>query len=97
MPAASGPLGALGQSATTDPNIAVDPDLIVLAAPLWVEIGESGRSVIARDTGSAIKGAQCADVFRGTGVVAGDCAGRMRDSGRWVTLLPPDRAARSLV
>ena len=44
--------------------------------------------MIAQDTGSAIKGAQRADIFFGTGAAAGRAAGRVRDPGRMVVLLP---------
>jgi membrane-bound lytic murein transglycosylase A len=50
------------------------------------------RLMVAQDTGSAIKGAQRADVFVGTGIAAGRTAGRMRDPGRMVVLLPIQRA-----
>jgi membrane-bound lytic murein transglycosylase A len=48
--------------------------------------------MIAQDTGSAIKGAQRADIFYGTGDEAGQAAGRLRDPGRMVVLLPIQRA-----
>ena len=48
--------------------------------------------MVAQDTGSAIKGAQRADIFFGTGPAAGLRAGRVRDGGRLVVLLPIQRA-----
>ena len=48
--------------------------------------------MIAQDTGSAIKGAQRADIFFGTGDAAGRAAGRVRDPGRMVVLLPIQQA-----
>jgi membrane-bound lytic murein transglycosylase A len=48
--------------------------------------------MIAQDTGSAIKGAQRADIFYGTGDAAGDIAGRIKDPGRLVVLLPIETA-----
>ncbi|MGB1033852.1 MAG: 3D domain-containing protein, partial [Primorskyibacter sp.] len=75
--------------------IAVDPAFVPLGAPVWVEKGGAEplhRLMIAQDTGSAIKGAQRADVFMGTGDVAGRAAGRLRDGGRMVVLLPIERA-----
>ena len=48
--------------------------------------------MIAQDTGSAIKGAQRADVFFGTGDAAGRAAGTLRDPGRMIVLLPIQRA-----
>jgi membrane-bound lytic murein transglycosylase A len=52
------------------------------------------RLMVAQDTGSAIKGAQRADIFFGTGPAAGERAGRVRDPGRIVVLLPVEVARR---
>ncbi|MGR3635151.1 MAG: 3D domain-containing protein, partial [Shimia sp.] len=41
---------------------------------------------------SAIKGAQRADIFFGTGDLAGKAAGRLKDPGRMVVFLPIQRA-----
>ena len=46
------------------------------------------RLMVAQDTGSAIKGAQRADIFFGTGDMAGRKAGQIKDGGRMITLLP---------
>ncbi|MEP2642645.1 MltA domain-containing protein [Roseobacter sp.] len=95
VPAHKGPLGAMNRSVTPMRSIAVDPAFVPLGAPVWVEKdGESPlrRLMIAQDTGSAIKGAQRADVFFGTGDQAGRAAGRLRDPGRMVVLLPIQRA-----
>jgi len=62
---------------------------------VWIEKdGENPlrRLMVAQDTGSAIKGAQRADVFFGTGDAAGRAAGRLKDPGRMVVLLPIQRA-----
>lgn len=90
-----GPLGAMNRSITTLRSIAVDPAYIPLGAPVWIE--KEGhepmrRLMVAQDTGSAIKGAQRADVFYGTGDAAGRRAGAVKDSGRMVVLLPIQRA-----
>ena len=95
VPADKGPLGAMNRSITQMRSIAVDPKFTRLGAPVWVE--KEGRDplrrlMIAQDTGSAIKGAQRADVFVGTGDDAGRKAGFMRDAGRMVVLLPIQRA-----
>ena len=90
-----GPLGAMNRSVTTLRSIAVDPKHHRLGAPIWVEKDGAEpmrRLMIAQDTGSAIKGAQRADIFFGTGDAAGRAAGRLRDPGRMVTLLPIQRA-----
>ena len=46
------------------------------------------RLMVAQDTGSAIKGAQRADIFYGTGDAARLRAGSVKDPGRMVVLLP---------
>lgn len=95
IPPAAGPLGAMNRSVTPKRTVAVDPAFVPLGAPVWVEKeGENGfnRLMVSQDTGSAIKGAQRADIFFGTGDAAGRAAGRLRDPGRMVVLLPIQRA-----
>lgn len=90
-----GPLGAMNRSITALRSLAVDPKFTPLGAPVWLEKdgdGKMRRLMVAQDTGSAIKGAQRADVFYGTGDAAGQAAGRLRDPGRMVVLLPIQRA-----
>lgn len=90
-----GPLGAMNRSITTMRSIAVDRRYHALGSPVWIEKNGAGpmrRLMIAQDTGSAIKGAQRADIFFGTGDAAGQAAGRLKDPGRMVTLLPIQRA-----
>lgn len=95
VPADKGPLGAMNRSITTLRSIAVDPSITPLGAPVWIE--KSGKNLmrrlmVAQDTGSAIKGAQRADIFFGTGDKAGRAAGRIKDGGRMVVLMPIQRA-----
>ncbi|MFN3970051.1 MAG: murein transglycosylase A [Gemmobacter sp.] len=90
-----GPIGAMGRSITAMRSVAVDPAHVPLGAPVWVE--KDGRApirrlMVAQDTGGAIKGAQRADIFFGTGAAAGDAAGTVKDGGRMIVLLPIDRA-----
>lgn len=95
VPADQGPLGAMNRSVTTMRSIAVDPSFVRLGSPVWIEKdGEKPlrRLMVAQDTGSAIKGAQRADVFFGTGDAAGREAGKLRDPGRMVVLMPVQRA-----
>lgn len=99
VPAAEGPLGAMNRSITTMRSIAVDPSIVKLGAPVWIEkegTDPLNRLMIAQDTGSAIKGAQRADIFYGTGDQAGTDAGRIKDTGRIVVLLPIQRAFAKL-
>ncbi|WP_370693007.1 murein transglycosylase A [Pseudotabrizicola sp.] len=95
LPAESGPIGAMGRSITGLRSVAIDPAYVPLGAPVWVE--KEGRQplrrlMIAQDTGGAIKGAQRADIFYGTGFSAGEAAGKIKDGGRLIQLLPIDRA-----
>ncbi|WP_405359947.1 murein transglycosylase A [Roseobacter sp.] len=95
VPSDRGPLGAMNRSVTTLRSIAVDPKFTPLGAPVWIEKdGEDPlrRLMVAQDTGSAIKGAQRADVFFGTGDQAGREAGKLKDPGRMIVLLPIQRA-----
>lgn len=95
IPAEAGPKGAMNRSITPMRTIAVDPAYTPLGAPVWIEKGGKSkmrRLMIAQDTGSAIKGPQRADIFFGTGSKAGREAGKLRDPGRLVVLLPIQRA-----
>ena len=95
VPGHKGPLGAMNRSITPMRSIAVDPAYTPLGAPVWIQ--KDGRDrmrrlMIAQDTGSAIKGAQRADIFAGTGAEAGQWAGTLRDPGEMFVLLPIQRA-----
>lgn len=97
VPAEKGPLGAMNRSITDMRSVAVDPRFTPLGAPVWIEkVGANPlrRLMVAQDTGSAIKGAQRADIFYGTGDDAGRAAGQVRDPGRVVVLLPIELAYR---
>jgi membrane-bound lytic murein transglycosylase A len=85
----------MNRSITPMRTVAVDPAFVPLGAPVWIEkVGTEPlrRLMIAQDTGSAIKGAQRADIFFGTGDLAGFRAGRVKDPGRLIVLLPINRA-----
>lgn len=95
VPAGHGPLGAMNRSITAHRSLAVDPAYTPLGAPVWIEKGGAEpmrRLMVAQDTGSRIKGPQRADIFFGTGDGAGQRAGKVRDTGRMVVLLPIQRA-----
>ncbi len=95
VPSEKGPLGAMNRSITTLRSIAVDPSITLLGAPVWIEKDGDDpmrRLMIAQDTGSAIKGAQRADIFFGTGPEAGRQAGNIKDGGRMVVLMPVEYA-----
>ena len=92
---APGPRGAMNRALVPGRSIAVDPAFTPLGAPVWVEKdGDSPlrRLMFAQDTGGAIRGPQRADIFIGTGDAAGSAAGRIRDPGRMVVLLPIEQA-----
>ena len=95
VPADKGPLGAMNRSVTPGRSLAIDPTYVPLGAPVWMERGGAeaeARLMVAQDTGSAIKGAQRADLFVGTGDAAGREAGRIKDPLRLVVLMPIQRA-----
>lgn len=95
VPADLGPLGAMNRSVTDMRTVAVDPAFTPLGAPVWLEKDGATplrRLMVAQDTGSAIKGAQRADIFYGTGDAAGRAAGKLKDPGRMLVLLPIQRA-----
>lgn len=99
VPAHLGPLGAMNRSVTIGRSIAVDPVFTPLGAPVWVEKDGKDpirRLMVAQDTGSAIKGAQRADIFFGTGDKAGRAAGKLKDSGRMVVLMPIQHVSETL-
>ncbi|NQW13025.1 MAG: MltA domain-containing protein [Rhodobacter sp.] len=86
-----GLMGALDRPITALRTIAVDPKYTQLGAPVWLEKGGQfamRRLVIAQDVGSAIKGPQRADIFFGTGDIAGKLAGQTKNGGGMVVLLP---------
>ncbi len=95
LAAHKGPIGAMGRSITGMRSLAIDPRFNPLGAPIWIE--KDGRRplrrlMVAQDTGGAIKGAQRADIFFGTGAEAGEEAGTVKDGGRMLLLLPIDLA-----
>jgi membrane-bound lytic murein transglycosylase A len=91
LPPDLGPVGAAGAPVTPLRSIAVDPDLVPLGAPVWVDApGQPGfpRLTVAQDTGSAIKGPGRADLFCGSGDVAGERAGGLAAPCHLTVLLP---------
>jgi membrane-bound lytic murein transglycosylase A len=77
-----GPRGAQGVPLTAGRSIAVDPLSIPYGTPVWMASSgaqtQLNKLVIAQDTGSAIVGAVRADYFAGSGIAAGELAGRLK-------------------
>jgi membrane-bound lytic murein transglycosylase A len=80
--AALGPKGAQGVALTAGRSIAVDPGSLPYGTPVWMAstgpVTTLQRLVLAQDTGSAIVGAVRADYFAGSGLEAGELAGRLK-------------------
>ena len=89
---ADGPRGAQGVPLTAGRSIAVDPGSIPYGTPVWLSSsgpqGSLQKLVLAQDTGHAIAGAVRADYFVGTGLAAGDAAGRLRQALQMWVLWP---------
>lgn len=87
-----GPKGAMGVPLTPGRSIAVDPGSIPYGSAVWLSSGgpqtSLNRLVFAQDTGSAIVGAVRADYFVGSGDVAGELAGRLKQGMNAWVLLP---------
>jgi membrane-bound lytic murein transglycosylase A len=96
-PGSSGPIGGAGLPLSPLRSIAIDRSLWPYGLPFWIaaDLPWSGpesspfqRLMIAQDTGSAILGSARADLFFGTGDVAGARAGEIRHRCDFVVLLP---------
>jgi membrane-bound lytic murein transglycosylase A len=93
-------LGAQGIPLSAGRSIAVDKALHVYGTPFFIAADlpiasaqpntPFRRTMIAQDTGSAIVGPARADLYFGAGEHAGAVAGRVRQPGRFVMLLPRD-------
>ncbi len=91
-----GPIGALGVPLTAQRSLAVDPRVVPLGAPLWLDTTDPDgkpfrRLIVAQDTGAAIRGVVRGDVFWGFGETAFATAARMKSPGRYMVLLPRNR------
>lgn len=93
----NGPKGAQGVPLTPGRSVAVDPSAVPYGTPLWLDTTEPlssaplRRLVMAQDTGGAITGAVRIDYFWGTGEVAEQQAGRMKQPLRLWALWPKGR------
>lgn len=101
---AIGPIGGSGLALSELDSIAIDKSIWPYGLPFWIDAdipwkqpdGESSpfrRLLIAQDTGGAIIGPARADIYFGSGDVAGAIAGGIRHYGRMFVLLPRPEAS----
>ncbi|HEX5357617.1 MAG TPA: MltA domain-containing protein [Aquabacterium sp.] len=93
--AQAGPVGALGVPLTAGRSLAVDPRVLPLGYPVFLDASAGDRRqtqmqrlMFAQDTGGAIRGAVRADYFWGFGADAGKQARRTKHRGRMWVLVP---------
>jgi membrane-bound lytic murein transglycosylase A len=91
-------VGAQGIQLTAGRSIAVDPSVHVYGTPVWIDAkfplkGDAPedtfqRLMVAQDTGSAIRGPARADIYFGHGEDIPHIAGRIKQFGKFVMLVP---------
>ena len=91
-------LGAQGIALTPGRSIAVDPSVHVYGTPVWIDAkfplksaapeDSFQRLMVAQDTGSAIRGPARADIYFGHGPDIPSIAGRIKQFGQFVMLMP---------
>jgi membrane-bound lytic murein transglycosylase A len=91
-------LGAQGIALTPGRSIAVDPKIHVYGTPVWIDAklplkgaapeDSFQRLMVAQDTGSAIRGPARADIYFGHGQDIPSIAGRIKQFGQFVMLMP---------
>jgi membrane-bound lytic murein transglycosylase A len=94
------PSGAQGIPLTPGRSLAVDPRSHVYGTPIWIDAKFPLKSdvpddkfqhlMFAQDTGGAIRGAARADIYFGHGEGIGSIAGRIKQFGKFVMLVPKD-------
>lgn len=91
---AAGPVGSLGVPLTAERSIAVDTRFIPLGSVVYLAttypnaLVPLNRLMFAQDTGGAIRGVVRADFYWGTGLKAGEQAGRMKQNAQMWVLWP---------
>jgi membrane-bound lytic murein transglycosylase A len=96
-----GPPSTLGAPLSPGRSIAVDKTFIPLGAPVWIDTTDPvdgakiQRLMMAQDLGGAIRGPVRADIFFGWGKDAEEHAGRMREQGTEILLLPRQAADKT--
>jgi membrane-bound lytic murein transglycosylase A len=91
-------IGAQGIPLTPGRSIAVDPTIHIYGTPIWIDAKFPLKSdapedafqhlMVAQDTGSAIRGVARADIYFGHGPDAPHIAGRIKQFGAFVMLVP---------
>jgi peptidoglycan lytic transglycosylase A len=91
-------IGAQGIPLTPGRSLAVDKKIHTYGTPIWVDAAlpiesekpdtKFQRLLVAQDTGSAIVGPARADIYFGTGDKLGSIAGRIKQYGQFVMLVP---------
>jgi membrane-bound lytic murein transglycosylase A len=91
-------IGAQGVPLTAGRSLAMDKSIHVYGTPFWIEAQlpidsekpetPFRRLLIAQDTGSAILGPARADIYFGSGEEIGHVAGRIKQHGKFVMLVP---------
>lgn len=102
-----GPIGSADLPLVAGRSLAVDPAYVPFGLPVFVtsegfgaHVGNGSvpeaRTLIADDSGSAIKGAVRGDIFVGSGEKAGQIAGEIRHPAEMVVLVPNEAVDRFL-
>jgi membrane-bound lytic murein transglycosylase A len=91
-------VGAQGVALTPGRSLAVDKHMHVYGTPVWVDATlpidsekpetKFQRLLVAQDTGSAIVGPARADIYFGHGEEISHVAGRIKQFGKFVMLVP---------
>jgi membrane-bound lytic murein transglycosylase A len=100
-------LGAQGIPLTPGRSIAVDPSNHVYGTPIWIDAKFPLKSdvpedtfqhlMVAQDTGSAIRGPARADIYFGHGPDVPHVAGRIKQFGKFVMLVPRSTEVKATI
>jgi membrane-bound lytic murein transglycosylase A len=98
LPANEESIGAQGVPLTPLRSVAVDKNIHVYGTPIWIDAklpiaSEKPETpfrhlAVAQDTGTAIVGPARADIYFGSGEAIGHVAGRIKQHGTFVMLVP---------
>jgi membrane-bound lytic murein transglycosylase A len=91
-------IGAQGIPLTPGRSLAVDKKIHIYGTPIWIDAElpiesekpetKFRRLLVAQDTGSAIVGPARADIYFGHGEEISHIAGRIKQNGQFVMLVP---------